>query len=190
MEPVYERTIDEKYWWKHKTVKIYYDDDPPDPRDFDNLGTIVAWHNSYIFDEDGRKEFGEPNDFLLWEEDNECVFLPVFLLDHSGLRISTTSSQFRAVDQAGWDWGQLGWIYITRHDAEKEFASLDIPWSEIEERSEKILRQDIETLDDVYTGNVLGFVIEDGEGNHVDSCWGFYGYEPEKLADEIVAGNV
>lgn len=183
MEPLYEKTVDEKYWWKHKTIKIYQDDDPMNPREWDNLGTIVSWHRAYKFDEDGRKEYGEPNDFLLAVA-YQAIMLPVFLLDHSGLSISTTGHNFRAVDSHGWDWGQIGWIYIMRRDAEKEYGS------DVEERVKKYMRQEIETLNDYFTGNVLGFTVEDASGKEVDGCWGFYGYDPEKLAEEVLADRV
>lgn len=35
-------------------------------------------------------------------------------------------------------------------------------------------------------GEVYGYTVEDNEGNHVDSCWGFYGYEYCKEEAESV----
>jgi len=39
----------------------------------------------------------------------------------------------------------------------------------------------LETWNQYLSGDVWGYVIEDDEGNHIDSCWGFYG---EKYARE------
>jgi len=33
--------------YKGKKIKIYYDEDSPDPRDRDNLGTMCCWHRRY-----------------------------------------------------------------------------------------------------------------------------------------------
>ena len=189
MEPAYEKEVGKNHWWKHKVIKIYYDEDPCDPRDWDNFGTIVAWHRQYTFDEDGSKVHGTPDDFLEWAGEAQCVMLPVYLLDHSGLWISTSPQQFRAVDSAGWDWGQLGWIYVTQRDAIYQLGiDEDEAWNEEHERQAlEILHEEIKTLNHYYTGDVLGYVIEDGSGKHIDSCWGYYGFEPEKLAKEILA---
>lgn len=190
MEPILTKQVG-KYWWNRQTIKIFHDPEPPDPREeWDNFGTIVAWHRNYIYDEDGRKEYGDPDDFLEWAEENDYIMLPVYLFDHSGCRISTTSHQFRAADSHGWDWGQLGWIYVTRHDALKEFQIEAEDWNiEWASKAEKIMRQEIETLDDFYTNNVYGFTTYDWADEPRNSCWGFYGYTPEELAEEVANGN-
>jgi hypothetical protein len=42
--------------------------------------------------------------------------------------------------------------------------------------------------DTYLQGEVYGYIIEDESGNHVDSCWGFYGYEYcEQTAKELIA---
>jgi hypothetical protein len=38
----------------------------------------------------------------------------------------------------------------------------------------------VETWNQYLSGDVYGFIIEDGEGTDVDSCWGFYGLETVK----------
>lgn len=43
--------------------------------------------------------------------------------------------------------------------------------------AEKYLKSEVETYDQYLTGDVYGYVIEDKEGEELDSCWGFYGEE-------------
>ena len=43
------------------------------------------------------------------------------------------------------------------------------------ERAEKCLRSEVETYDDYLTGQVYGYIIEDENGEQLDSCWGFLG---------------
>ena len=48
------------------------------------------------------------------------LMLPLYLYDHSGLAMSTESFSGRA-PHAEWDSGQVGWIYVSKEDALKEF---------------------------------------------------------------------
>jgi hypothetical protein len=59
-----------------------------------------------------------------------------------------------------------GVIYITKED----FTDLG---SEVDPYD--VLRADVETYSQYVSGDVWGFVIEDAEGEEVDSCWGIYG---------------
>ena len=48
------------------------------------------------------------------------LMLPLYLYDHSGLAMSTESFSGRA-PHAEWDSGQVGWIYVSKEDALREF---------------------------------------------------------------------
>ncbi|MHC4619184.1 MAG: hypothetical protein ACYTEQ_15680 [Planctomycetota bacterium] len=45
------------------------------------------------------------------------------------------------------------------------------------ENAEDALRSEVETYDQFLRGDVWGYIVEDGEGEHIDSCWGFFGEE-------------
>ena len=45
---------------------------------------------------------------------------------------------------------------------------------------EEVLKAEVKVFDKYLTGQVYGYVIEDEEEEHVDSCWGFYD-EPEEV---------
>lgn len=93
-----------------------------------------------------------------------AVILPVFLLDHSGLRMSVGSFG------CPWDSGQVGVIYAP--------ASM---WGEEPDADERIeatkvyLRAVVDEIDCVLSGNVWGYRALSPEGDEVGSCWGYVG---------------
>ena len=97
------------------TLKIDYDYSyNPNPREDDNLGVMACYHTRYsLGDENVPKTY---SDFKEWynshKEDVYCM-LPVYLLDHSGLRMSVIDFK------DPWDSGQVGFIYCTKEAIEK-----------------------------------------------------------------------
>jgi hypothetical protein len=252
-------------------LRIVQDEDISSPREYDNLGTMMCWHNRYILGD--KNNFSEPKDFLLslaedyqegetykriakiktdkefeglkvvlksdeyiiesngnnnpfwkytydtfdeaqndltdtikeWEEEmlNELndeelmeiieqhvVILPLFLYDHSGVTMRTSSFNDR------WDSGQVGWIY-----AEKTYLLEETGYNHQqlfnEGKAEELLIGEVKTYDQFLTGDVYGFILEekDEEGevlDVIDSCWGFYGLEHLKaeLLEQIGNENL
>jgi hypothetical protein len=37
------------------------------------------------------------------------------------------------------------------------------------------MRSEVETYDQYLTGHVFGYIVENGEGEQLDSCWGYFG---------------
>jgi hypothetical protein len=142
-----------------------------------------------------------PTDVFREAAEKVAVMLPVFLFDHSGLTISTTSTRFAAADSAGWDWGQIGFIFMSHEDVFKDtgYASDEEKASGVltEETIEKVrqgLTSIVETYSKYVEGDVWGFVVEKAEvcnkdhvhWEHEDSCWQFFGTEWDNgLADHI-----
>lgn len=110
----------------------------------------------------------------------EVIMLPLFLSDHSGLAMSTSSGAFRAFDSAGWDWGQVGFIYVTRAEVLREYGAKRLT-RQLRERVEERLRGEVRTYNAYLHGYVYGWeVVEEVRCNHghtheehLDSCWGF-----------------
>lgn len=155
-----------------------------DPRaECENTGTMVCFHSRYSL---GDKHDYNSKDYSGWgeilaavEKDNgPLVVLPLFLYDHSGLSISSGSEQFRAVDGVGWDWGQVGFIYVPIAAIRKQWG-----WKKLTQRRREevcsLLRAEVSEYDKYLRGEVYGFEVTDSEGNHVDSCWGFLGTPEE-----------
>lgn len=141
-------------------------------KEWDHLGTFVySMHAAYQLGDEGV----DPEE---WEAPADSVVLPVYLLDHSGLRLST--ERF-ACDPQGWDSGLYGYIYMTRQKAREEGFETDA-------QIIRCLRSEIEEMDQYVSGDVyivsIFEVPEDKEPEDVclhcaktiDCCCGFYGY--------------
>ncbi len=109
------------------------------------------------------------------------IILPLNLYDHSLLSMSVSSFLGRA-QHAEWDSGQVGWIYATPEDIQKEYGSLT---SESYGKAEALLKSEVESYDHYLRGECYGFrLFENGE--ETDSCWGFLGEFPD-MAKEIAS---
>jgi hypothetical protein len=161
--------------------RIVYDPEPVNPREWDNLGTMVCFHKHYILgDPPGRKhDFETPSQFLEFLEENEgkVLVLPLYLMDHSGLSISVDDTMFRVVDSVGWDWGQVGWIYVTYEDIRKAYGVRRIT-GKVLEKAKQALVAEVKLYDRYLQGYAMGFIIEEHHPTNcwqeIDSCFGFY----------------
>jgi len=109
------------------------------------------------------------------------IILPLNLYDHSLLSMSVSSFLGRA-QHAEWDSGQVGWIYATPEDIQKEYGSLT---PENYEKAEALLKSEVECYDYYLRGECYGFrLFENGE--ETDSCWGFLG-DFSDMAKEIAS---
>lgn len=177
---------------KMKVLKIYRDDCPDDPRDWDNLGTMVCWHRRYNLGD--RHDFATPDDFQEWTKDEGlAVILPLYLYDHSGITISTEGWRYPYNDR--WDSGQVGWIYVTKDRLRREYGVKRIT-KRIIRRAEDALRGEVETYDLYLRGEVYGFAVYETDGwTKIDSCGSFFGdnpvqngmmdYIPEEFRDKL-----
>jgi len=173
----------------HK-IKIYQDPEPKSPREWDNLGTMVCFHKRYdLGDKHGIKsdEFGGWDDIErhLIEELGAVVVLPLYLYDHSGITMRTGSFHDR------WDSGQVGFVYVDRDSVLKEYGKKRLSKSIIK-RATNVLESEVKTYDQYLTGQVYGFMVEDADGEQVDSCWGYFD-EPSDMIKEcksIVDHNI
>lgn len=186
-----------------RTLKVYHEEDADDPRSWDNLGTMVCMHRRYTL---GDKHSYNESDFTSWtdlerriiEDHDPVVIMPLFMMDHSGLSIRAGRG-FGDCDPQGWDWGQIGFIFVGRRAAAEEFGTLDGP--ETIEKIRRCLLAEVNVYDKFLRGDVWGYILEGPpdecekcghrERQTVDSCWGFYGWDPadsgmlDSLPEEI-----
>lgn len=114
----------------------------------------------------------------------KVIALPVWAYVHSGVKIHASSGNpFRCP----WDSGQSGVAYVPKADALREFgseadklaASLDPDgYALTQETLTKVfecIRCEVETFSQYLEGDVYGVVIEDKDGNELESVWGFFG---------------
>jgi hypothetical protein len=170
------------------TVKIEYDQDPLNPRtEYDNLGTMVAFHRRYNL---GDETDYKADDYQSWDELKEAieknedpvVILPLFLHDHSGLTLRTSDFGDR------WDSGQVGFIFLSKKRAKQEYKKLT---AKNLDNAKQVLQGEVETYDEYLSGQVYGFVIEDENEEELDALWGMFGLkyakeEAKRTAEEIL----
>ena len=159
------------------TVEIFLDDNPNDPREDCNSGTMCLFHKRYRLGD--KHDYNSPEDLKLFINENEVVWLNVYGYDHGGLTIKTSPFS------CPWDSGQLGVIFVTKEEVVKNFGDFS---EESIAKAEKCLQAEVSLYDDYVQGNVYGFRVLDGD-NEIDSCWGFYGYD-HKESGLLEASNV
>ena len=83
------------------------------PREDDNLGTMICFHNRYSL---GDKHEMKIEDAIKLERSDDVVSLELYLYDHSGITIATTSFS------CPWDSGKVGFIYVTKERIRQEYG--------------------------------------------------------------------
>jgi hypothetical protein len=129
---------------------------------------MVCFHGRYNL---GDKTDLKPEQFSGWDEleehlKEECKathILPLFLYEHGNITMNTSGFH------CPWDSGQVGFIYATEETIKESGVN--------PEGVDKWLQEEVKIYDQYLCGDVYGYIIEDTEGNHVDSCWGFYGHD-------------
>lgn len=159
-------------------LKIVLDESPENPREWDNLGTMVCWHKRY--DLGDKHAFGTPEDFWRFVRKNggekQFVVLPLYLYDHSGLAMST-----RPFNDP-WDSGQVGYIYASYAKIKENFGVKKVT-AEVRQKVEELLKGEVEEYSLYLEGRVYGFVAYSWTGHNFeveDSCYGFFGEDPKE----------
>ena len=206
--PIIPRMTEYKY-----TLVVSYDNDPENPREWDNLGTFVSFdRNTSAADEthnDPRQVLIELVDQCvlgfeqhLLEKDevpslstlmelaeDHYVIMPVCKYEHGGVAYSTSSYS------CPWDSGQIGFIYVAKDTLREQYG-----WNRITSKRMKQVKAwlsaEIETFSNWANGTVYGFTLyyhdaEVGytEGDEQESCGGFYyTWAPETLWELMECG--
>ena len=165
------------------TLKVEQDDIAEDPREWDNVCTMVCFHNRYRLgdnhdyddgdeffthilcdicgmNEDDIYELSTREKYRLAKESDKVYFKDLNLYDHSELTIST-SYGYPYNDR--WDAGCVGWIYVSKARIFKE--CMGITEENWQERADKILEGEVETYDHYLKGDVYGYTLT--KTNHV-----------------------
>lgn len=171
--------------YKGYTILIALDDDPQNPREFDNLGLMVCAHPKYIlgdymlgkgWNEKSRHDpvpfVSNPQAFQSWIKANtyhgRIVALPLYLFDHGGI-----SLQARPFGDP-WDSGMVGYIYVTRERIQKEYGWKNLTTKRIQFIL-ATLQAEVMLYNDYLIGNVYGWIVQDEAGETIESVWGYYG---------------
>lgn len=173
-------------------LEIGYDEHAESPRQWDNLGTIISWHRRYEFTDANcvaasgwrKRNTWSWEEFEEWWNDGHAgIRLPIYMLDHSGLSVSTKPFGCR------FDSGLLGWIYITcdvltdiierrKNDGDTEEF--------VRKEMEHHLHNEVEALDRFLRGEIYCYSVKKksrcNSCNHVeldteDGCSGYFSIE-------------
>lgn len=170
---LYEQIIYQGYH-----INIYYDPNPENPREWDNLGTFYTAHRRFRPEEDFDNHFdigdvcenGRPGTFR-HSFLQKYIAQSIYMLDHSGQTVSTTSFN------DPWDSGWFGMVAVSIDKVKKEYG-WKVLTSKRRRQIENYLADEVATYDNYLRGEVYGFEITPENNNNVlDSCWGYYGDE-------------
>ena len=118
-----------------------------------------------------QKRDGEP--LALW--------LPVYLYNHSGLALSTEPFY------DPWDSGQVGFIVATQKDM-RTFFGVERISKRVRTLAYKRLEAEVQTYHQYLSGDVWHYLIEDENGEIVDSLSGMYGYDyASEMAEQALS---
>ena len=139
------------------TLNIIVDDCPESPRVWDNLGKLFIPRPPRSLNmSEGTKE--------------ECaaaaIKIPVYILDHSGVVISTTPFG------CPWDSWHAGYYYVTREAVIAEYGNLS---PESLKTAEKCAAAELQAYAAYVSGETYAFTIERRNKELLDSCSGYYG---------------
>ena len=171
--------------YKGYTIKIKQDEYAESPREWSTFGTIVSatqgineverWINDSIKDAVNcdvdiekalAKHFGEI-----------AVVLPIYRYSHGVDRFSTESFYGKLPQgHARFDSALTGFIFATKETTREWFKCKRVT-EKIKQQAAENLKSEIDDLDTWASGDVWGYIVEDDEEEHVDSCWGYYNYE-------------
>lgn len=168
------------------------DEDIGNPRtENDNVGTMVCFHKRGNY---GDKDHGyRSEDHGGWDalekailkDHPGAVILPVYMYDHSGVALRTTPFG------DPWDSGQLGLIFADRKKVLEEWGGKGAKQvtPAIRAAAERCLTSEVEEYSRYVNGEGHGYRVLDPNGDEVDSCWGFLGYDyaKEEMADALLS---
>jgi hypothetical protein len=125
--------------------------------------------------QDIKPTFDESDDTHDFDREPFAFFAPLYMLDHSGVRISLNSFN------DPWDSGCCGFVGVLKEDIVKQYGELT---QDTEQQALQQMRSEVETISNIFAGNVYGYVVEERQfcescqtekWETVDSCWGFVG---------------
>ncbi len=163
-----EKIYSEEY--KGHKIEIFHDISSDSPDDWGDDGAFLVHYHRDL--EVKRDKIVTRDDIAEWyqggkiEAEKEYYIFPVSAYIHSGVSLSLHYS-FPG-DGAGWDTSHVGAVLVKKDEAKKKKDAY------------RIAEATIETWNDCLSGNVYGYVIDDGDSG---SVWGYYGdYEENALS--------
>jgi hypothetical protein len=102
----------------------------------------------------------------------ENLIRPLYLLRHSGDFISVSNRECRAFDPQGFDSGCMGFAYLNKEKARKEYGWKMLTEGRVNQLL-KYLQREVEEVNAYLSGEVYGVKVINLETEHEESCWNF-----------------
>lgn len=164
------------------TVEIDVDYDPTSPRDDDTPGCgLVMWGQHYSFPNDAGIDIGSYDgwdaiELELAARDDVLVTAPVWVYDHSGIAFKTGERTYPFSDR--WDSAQCGVAYVTAKNWADTQGTAWTGSGEQREQALNLIKGDVEVYGQYVNGETYCYsVIDPADGETVDGCCGFLGWE-------------
>ena len=175
-------TYNEKVNGDDLKLTIYYDEYADDPREWDNLTTMVCWHSRYNLGD--KHDFSTMSDFIdylidtceasddekrkLHKLNNFRTIKALNIILKKLIDFGTYCKKLYLYDHSGitistgdfgdvWDSGMVGFVYITQKTIENETG---YPKEEWKETASRFIDGEVKTYDDFLTGEVFGYTLE------------------------------
>ena len=166
--------------YKGYTIETWVDDyaeSPRSPRVWDNLSTFAFELRDYVLPNDVSIDYSQFNSMdeaeaYMRKNFDVLELLPVSAYIHSVVSLSVGSPT------CNWDSGYIGFIVIEKQKV-REYYNIKRITKEFKKRAIEIAKIELETYSEYLNGKFYGFSTLDDEGELVDSCGGFYGYDHE-----------
>lgn len=174
-----------------KALIVYQDEEPSvaDPRQNDNLGTMICLHRRYRLGDPHGENVAEgartPEEVEAFIDEHGLrdgsggILHELYLYDHSGL-VMRMDRGFSDIDSQHWDWGQIGYMYVLNERIKEEYGVVN---QDSLSRAEAVLRAEFEEYNNWLRNNVFAYIIVDlDDYNNIitigdddaDSCGGGY----------------
>ena len=174
-------------------AELVYDQAAINPREGDNLGTILIAPNKshWVANRDSAVDVSIPqgnNPLKHWEnlrreqlkikKSDIAIAFPITKYEHGAISLSLGY-------KSGWDCGVVGFIYVTKEQVCECYGVKRITKS-ILEHAKNHLQEDLDMLSSWLNGEVYGWQIKeyaldddglDWEVGTIDSCWGYLDQE-------------
>jgi hypothetical protein len=154
-------------------VHLMPDEEPFDPRENDNGAVLALFHNRYtLANESGLStdQFSGWGDMLRHIQSIALlgIVVPVYMIDHSGIALRA-GRDFSDCDPGCWDSGQVGFAYCTQDIWDTNVGN------EITDATVRgLIEAEVEEYDQYIRGDCYGYIVEDPNGQQLDSCWGYF----------------
>lgn len=152
------------------TLTLHHDQDCESPLEYDE-GVFITYNAQSRYTLGNTPTDAEENQRIGERiQSGELIGLPVYAYIHGGVALSTGAFS------CPWDSGQSGFIYVNKATA-LSWHGGKILTAKKREQTLKNLRAIVESFGAWVNGECYGYSVEDADGETLDSCWGFVGYD-------------